>query len=116
MKRVPDRVAHLRKRLSDYTCLRSGGYQLNFADGTTAECDVLIGADGVRSVVRRRMFEDAAKARGQPALLKHIEPFFSGTVAYRVLVPRERFLEVNGKMHPAMKEAMMVCKFIYLGG
>lgn len=108
MKHLPDRVANLRKRLSDYSRLSSGEYQLQFADGSTATCDVLLGCDGVRSVVRRRMFEDEAKARGQPALLKHIEPFFSGTVAYRVLVPVERLLEVNGKLHPTMKESMMV--------
>ena len=49
------------------------GAELQFADGTSAAADVVVGADGVRSVIRRHV---APEARGR----------FSGTVGYRGLV------------------------------
>ena len=48
-----------------------------FADDTRAEADLLIGADGVRSVVRRCIAPEDL-------------PRFTGHVAYRFLVPMER--------------------------
>ncbi|HYB24993.1 MAG TPA: FAD-dependent monooxygenase [Solirubrobacteraceae bacterium] len=52
------------------------GVELAFADGTTAEADVVVGADGVHSVVRSHI---VGEARGR----------YSGTVGYRGLVPVE---------------------------
>ncbi|HYB48389.1 MAG TPA: FAD-dependent monooxygenase [Streptosporangiaceae bacterium] len=46
-----------------------------FADGTTATADVVIGADGIHSVL-------------QGFVVTPAEPVFSGVVAYRGLVPR----------------------------
>jgi salicylate hydroxylase len=46
-----------------------------FADGTTATADVVIGADGIHSVLQGFVVDPA-------------EPVFSGVVAYRGLVPR----------------------------
>jgi salicylate hydroxylase len=46
-----------------------------FADGTTAPADVVIGADGIHSVL-------------QGFVVAPAEPVFSGVVAYRGLVPR----------------------------
>ncbi|KAB2352441.1 FAD-dependent monooxygenase [Actinomadura rudentiformis] len=51
-----------------------GGVRLTFAGGETAHADVLVGADGVHSVVRR-------------AVAGPETPVFSGTSAYRGLVP-----------------------------
>jgi salicylate hydroxylase len=48
---------------------------VGFADGTTATADVVIGADGIHSVLQGFVVEPA-------------EPIFSGVVAYRGLVPR----------------------------
>ena len=47
---------------------------VGFADGTTATADVVIGADGIHSVLQGFVVEPA-------------EPIFSGVVAYRGLVP-----------------------------
>ncbi|HGW5374937.1 TPA: FAD-dependent monooxygenase [Pseudomonas aeruginosa] len=47
---------------------------LHFANGASVPCDLLIGADGLSSVVRRTIRGDAA-------------PAFSGHVAYRSVVP-----------------------------
>jgi salicylate hydroxylase len=51
----------------------SEGTTVTLADGSTVSGDVLIGADGVKSVIRNR-FEDLA-------------PHFTGHVAWRTLVP-----------------------------
>ena len=48
---------------------------VSFANGATATADVVIGADGIHSVLQRFVVEPA-------------EPVFSGVVAYRGLVPR----------------------------
>ena len=48
---------------------------VGFADGTIAKADVVIGADGIHSVLQGFVVEPA-------------EPAFSGVVAYRGLVPR----------------------------
>ncbi|KAL0948114.1 hypothetical protein HGRIS_010731 [Hohenbuehelia grisea] len=82
--------------------------ELLFADGTKASCDVLIGADGVKSAVRRQMMTDVARHvrdgswnslqnnnTGEPLRIEEeaaeyercIEPMFSGWIAYRGLVP-----------------------------
>ena len=51
------------------------GATVGFADGTTVTADVVIGADGIHSVLQGFVVEPA-------------EPVFSGVVAYRGLVPR----------------------------
>ncbi len=55
----------------------SGEVVAQFANGQTTAAEVLIGADGVRSVVRQQLIPDDA-------------PRFTGHVAYRFLVPMER--------------------------
>jgi salicylate hydroxylase len=53
----------------------AGSATVGFADGTTATADVVIGADGIHSVLQGFVVDPA-------------EPVFSGVVAYRGLVPR----------------------------
>ena len=55
---------------------RGSGAELRFADGSTATADLVVGADGVHSVIRPHV---AGEVRGR----------FSGTVGYRGLVPVE---------------------------
>lgn len=54
---------------------------LEFADGSTTAVDVLVGADGIHSVVRA-------------ALLGPEQPEFTGVVAYRAVVPADRLAGV----------------------
>ncbi len=51
--------------------------ELQFEDGTTAEADIVIGVDGLRSVIRDILFHTP-------------EPEFSGHVAWRALIPGDR--------------------------
>lgn len=62
-------------RLTDLT-EDPGGVDLTFASGARHRADVVIGADGVHSAVRARLAGDA--------------PVFSGSSAYRGLVPADR--------------------------
>ena len=55
-----------------------GVARLTFADGTTAEADVVIGADGIHSVVRDAVVVDSAPTT------------FSGLCAWRCLVPAQQ--------------------------
>ena len=52
---------HTSKRLIKYTEPRhpGGAYVLHFADGSVAEADVIIGADGIKSKTRASMYEYA---------------------------------------------------------
>jgi salicylate hydroxylase len=51
--------------------------RVKFADGTVAEADVVVGADGIHSELRPHVFPPS-------------NPVFHGTISYRGLVPRER--------------------------
>jgi len=67
---------HYGKKL---TGLRQSSDQatMTFADGSTAEADLVIGADGLNSVVRE-------------ALLGKEAPVYTGVVGHRVMIPAER--------------------------
>ncbi|MFI8460185.1 FAD-dependent monooxygenase [Kitasatospora sp. NPDC085464] len=72
-EQVPAGAIRTGRRLVGFT-EAADGVRLEFADGTAARADLLVGADGVHSVVRR--------ALGHPD-----EPVFSGTAAVRGVVP-----------------------------
>lgn len=71
----PD-VVRLNKRATGFV-ETADGVTLNFADGTSATGDLLIGADGLKSVVRKQIVGET------PAT-------YTGDAAWRVTVPIER--------------------------
>ncbi|KAF8656075.1 hypothetical protein AX16_002775 [Volvariella volvacea WC 439] len=88
---------HFLHRLQTYNRLPSGKIELVFENGVKSTCDILIGADGIKSSVRRKLLtEQAADAlkEGRFAdaedLKSKIEPHWTGIVAYRALIPTER--------------------------
>jgi salicylate hydroxylase len=69
-------VVRLNHKVTGFT-ENADGVELHFADGTSARGDLLIGADGLKSVVRAQMFGAA------PAT-------YTGDAAWRAVVPTER--------------------------
>ena len=73
---VPDKIVSRSRKLIGLE-QHNGSVRLAFADGTHADADAVIGADGVHSVVREALF-------GREA------PHFTGRVAYRTTFPASR--------------------------
>lgn len=72
-------------------------------------CDVLVGADGIKSSIRAQMYTEAAAERSEPALLRHIQPSWTGAIAYRALVDVNQIPRAaDGGPHRAVKDPIMV--------
>ncbi|KAI9825928.1 MAG: hypothetical protein M1819_000447 [Sarea resinae] len=74
LSKVPRGIIQLNKRLVSLENLEQGGVRLVFQDGTETIVDLVVGADGIRSVVRENIFPDHS--------IK-----FTGTTVWRVLIP-----------------------------
>ncbi|KAJ7772572.1 FAD/NAD-P-binding domain-containing protein [Mycena maculata] len=109
VEHLPPGVAHFGKRLVSYERRAGGEIGLTFADGTHAECDVLVGCDGIKSVVRAELLRSKAAEDARPELLKLIEPKWTGTIAYRGLVPSTEIPSRNGAKHDTLATPMMYC-------
>jgi salicylate hydroxylase len=72
---LPTGVVHTGHRCTGFEQDRDGA-RVSFANGASAEADVVIGADGIHSVVR-------------PFAVPPSKPVFSGGIAYRGLVAHE---------------------------
>lgn len=89
-ERVPKDRLHLNKRLSSidrHTNPESGSpaYTIHFEDGTTAEADIIIGCDGIKSNVRQSMgLADS--------------PIYSGQVVYRGFVDYKDLKEETAEL------------------
>jgi salicylate hydroxylase len=78
---VPKQRLHLGRRLAGFA-EHGDQVALQFANGTQASADILIGADGIHSTVR-------------DLLLGNERPQFTGCIAYRGLVPAERLAHLH---------------------
>jgi salicylate hydroxylase len=96
---------HLSHKLLSYDELPNE-VVLQFQNGKTAACDLLIGADGLRSVVRRCFLSKQDPSR--PLASDPI--FWSGEHAFRGLVKVER-LESEFPGHRACTEPVIVSVF-----
>jgi salicylate hydroxylase len=74
----PD-VVQLNRKVAGFT-ESENGVELHFAEGGSAYGDLMIGADGLKSAVRRQMFGDAVAT-------------YTGDAAWRITVPIERIPE-----------------------
>lgn len=71
---VPDKAVRLGRQCTGLE-VRDEGPVLHFTDGEKAQCDIVIGADGIHSVVRRALTGGPSPAT------------YSGLCAFRALVP-----------------------------
>ncbi len=108
-----DVSTHFKKRLVGYAQGNSDVVTLSFSDGTTAEADMLVGADGVGSVTREVMYQnlaDAAMGHDEVEARKlesYIRPTWTGMYAYRALIDAEKLLEI-APGHQTMSKPMLV--------
>ncbi|KZW00703.1 FAD/NAD(P)-binding domain-containing protein [Exidia glandulosa HHB12029] len=86
LKHVPSESSHLKKRCERVEQVSADPplYRIHFHDGTTHEANLVIGADGIRSVVR------------DSVLGYRVEPRYVGTRAYRGIFPAQEWLKTIG--------------------
>jgi hypothetical protein len=103
------------KRLESYEQQPDAPIMLHFQDGSTATCDILIGADGLKSAVRKTMFQEAATwaesqhRNTEAAELRNLsEPRFSGAFCYRALIPAVRLSSISPQ-HRIFSSPVQVC-------
>ncbi|EIM84251.1 FAD/NAD-P-binding domain-containing protein [Stereum hirsutum FP-91666 SS1] len=91
---------HTGKRLISYTT-SDDIVKLVFSDGTSANANILVGADGIRSTVRAQMFSYLKERQSLPKYLEHddeyrrtVNPRWTGTQIYRALIPVERLKNI----------------------
>lgn len=100
---------HFNKRLTHYDKQLSGSLILHFADDTTSTTDVLIGADGIHSSVRKTLFETLDQNVVDPSKIKHYtDPSWTGTLVYRAVIPAKKLLDLDPN-HVAMKGFLLFC-------
>jgi salicylate hydroxylase len=105
---LPDTCTiHLSKRLTGYSAAESGAITLHFEDGTFAETDVLIGADGIRFATHASLFQAKAEGGGIAYYQTYIQPTWSGTVAYRCVVPAKK-VSASNQDHLVLANSMNV--------
>jgi len=86
---------HFNKRCVSLSDSSDGsGVVIHFADGTTASADVVLGADGVRSVVRTYV---VSGAEGYTSPGRFVRTSFTNTLAYRGLVPTSKVVQAGVK-------------------
>lgn len=125
VSKIPTDRVHFNKRVISYSYshshspTHSSSHSLNeitlhFADGSTATTDILIGCDGIRSIVRRQMYTTFAVEDGDGKgdyVERFVEPGWSGSLAYRALLPAEPLRKMNPG-HPVFKRPLQVSDFV----
>ncbi|KAK2467655.1 hypothetical protein APHAL10511_000510 [Amanita phalloides] len=92
---------HLSSKLVSYT-EHQDSVHLVFENGSRGTCDLLVGADGIKSTVRRLFLMSRPGSGYQDS----IDPIWTGTYAYRGIIPRDE-LEQRMSGHRAAKVPVM---------
>lgn len=85
VKAVPTQRAHFNKCLEKIEDKDGSPIVIRFSDGTSVTADVLIGADGIHSNVRKYLLGTEAA-----------QPIFTGSVAYRGIINMDTAVEALG--------------------
>ena len=92
IEKIPNEICSFGKRVKSIE--QHDRVKLTFEDGSTNEADLVIGCDGIHSRVRGAL--DPCTA-GPSAVAGSDSLVWSGTWAYRGLIPRETFVAALGK-------------------
>lgn len=84
---------------------------LNFADGTQNTCNLLVACDGLKSIIRTQMYNEARFK--EPQLKDIAEPVWSGWVTYRALIPVDRVRNANGGKDTRTTASTMIVSLLY---
>ena len=115
----------LSKRLESYVQQPGAPIILHFQDESTATCDILIGADGLKSAVRKTMFEEAVTWVESPsqhrndnaAELRDLSNLrFSGVFSYRAHIPAERLLNISPQHRVFSSPVQVRCRLFTVSG
>lgn len=110
LKHISSRVrVHLNRRLIEHY-ESTDGVQLRFKSGDSATCDLLIGADGVNSVVRKGLLAKVHNLSEAEAA-EAARPLWSGTIVYRSLIDNDA-IKREIPDHPSLMKPMVV-RFFY---
>nr|ABV82787.1 unknown [Chromohalobacter sp. HS-2] len=104
VSQLPEGIAHFGKRCRSVE-QDAEGVSVSFEDGSDFCCDILIGFDGIKSSVREHVLPSVEYGA--------FDPRWSGTLAYRGLVPTERLRQALGKV--GADEKMATVPQMYLG-
>jgi salicylate hydroxylase len=100
---------HFNKRLTEYENQSPGSLVLHFADGSTSTTDVLVGADGIHSSVRKTLFETMGPDTVDPSKTRHYsDPSWTGTLIYRSVFPAEKLSKLDPS-NVALKDFIIFC-------
>ena len=92
IEKIPKEICSFGKRVKSIE--QHDRVKLTFEDGSTHETDLVIGCDGIHSRVRGALDPNTA---GPSAVAGSDSLVWSGTWAYRGLIPRETFVAALGK-------------------
>ena len=112
------------KQLTTYHQSSSTPIVLEFEDGSRATCDILVGADGVASAVRRALAaeladayepgedeckdnDEEAQARERARIRAAGGASYSGTLMYRATIPAD-LVRATAPDHPALESPRVV--------
>lgn len=110
LSHVSSRVQiHLGHRLASYV-ESDTAVDLSFKNGTTVQCDILVGADGIHSVVRRGFLAKEHSLSADKAE-KEGHPLWTGTIAYRGIIDSSRVAQLSPK-HPSLSHLVSVRVFL----
>lgn len=109
---APEKLrTHFCKKLVSYVDNALEPLVMQFQDGTTATCDVLVGADGIKSAVRKSMYNQMADRaddeKSADQLRRHVHATWTGQVAYRHLILAEDLKNATPD-HPGLRQPVMV--------
>ncbi|KAF9553099.1 FAD/NAD(P)-binding domain-containing protein [Agrocybe pediades] len=102
----PSIACHLSHRLAKFDDTEQG-VVLTFTNGSTAICDLLIGADGIHSFVRKSLLAERQGISDEEAC-KRARPLWTGVYAYRYIIDADA-LRRDYPDHPALKKMMIYC-------